>query len=644
MSKTWILDTNIILDDPSNLVKLSENNKNKIVIPEVVLDELDAKKSGFEEINFNARQFARMLEDADIKEKRQKRGLTLITTTINSLNVDITIISKEKYECEETNIAVNILNDRKILEAGKDYFTTFTSEECVIMSLDIMCRTRALSLGGNTETLKGKDQAKELNFHRVVEVDDIESSFNGKNILEIDPDYTESYYSYTLVDKTTGRQKLGQVQNKHFYFIVEDNLTKQSVNPMNKEQKFFVNAMIEGYANIIAIDAKAGCVLPGTNINITVEDKILTPADACDVLDITEKEYKRLVVKGYAQADKLNVSTFRRFMVRSLELSKNQQLMMNNDSKYESKYLKLSYWLSTDLQVDECIKRTKLCRRYKEYFDYSIYREQLINKLFKEETLDTTCMKIQFKILSFKYTKLSELPGFSFTNRTVDFWTFRGYCTEEANEMVTLYQSKNSRIRLEKWNAHDFRRHSIRCVEYWEAKGYSTQDAREKVRKIQDNNSLKAYIARHGELEGTELFIDRNERWQNTLLSKPKEEISRINKSKGTKKGSDVPTEGCYTYKRFTMYPELATSAGTLYYIKLNIDDTIYYKIGITKNLTTRMRHFRNYNAEIVKTYESTLFDCYNKEQSILHKYKSVRVSVDGVSTKLFNTNIIKED
>ena len=41
---TYILDTNIILDSVENLLTLSDNGTNTLVIPETVIDELDSKK------------------------------------------------------------------------------------------------------------------------------------------------------------------------------------------------------------------------------------------------------------------------------------------------------------------------------------------------------------------------------------------------------------------------------------------------------------------------------------------------------------------------------------------------------------------------------------------------------------------------
>jgi len=64
--KYYVIDTNIILQDAHSLITLSDSSQNLVIIPETVLDELDAKKSGFDEINYQAREFARLLRDAEV--------------------------------------------------------------------------------------------------------------------------------------------------------------------------------------------------------------------------------------------------------------------------------------------------------------------------------------------------------------------------------------------------------------------------------------------------------------------------------------------------------------------------------------------------------------------------------------------------
>ena len=253
---TYILDTNIILDSVENLLTLSDNNTNTLVIPETVIDELDAKKTGFEDINFNARQFARLLEDSTIISNEQVGPLHVITTNIDTLDISLKIISKKDYTCDTQTVALNILNDRKILEASADYIN-LVDKQSTLVSLDIMFRTRALSMGLNAEALVGKNSDVPNEFHKTIEVSNI-MSLNSAVITAVDPSYVVENYSYTLVDRDTGNEKLAYVANGHLYFLDEADLGRQSVRPMNKEQKLFVNAILSDMYQIIISDAKAG--------------------------------------------------------------------------------------------------------------------------------------------------------------------------------------------------------------------------------------------------------------------------------------------------------------------------------------------------------------------------------------------------
>lgn len=253
VNKIYVIDTCVILDNPSNIIKLYDNG-NTIIVPEVVIDELDAKKSGFDEINYNAREFARFLEEAEIIFKEQKGDLLFIKTRIESLNVELYIVSKNEYRCESSKIALNILNDRKILEVSKDSQEFFPN--ILFISLDIMARTRALSLGIKAETLKGKDQKLEFQFHKTIEIENAHM-YDGKSILELDSEYELENFSYTVIDSVTGKPFMGQVENGHLYYF-DDSIFKQKVKPINKEQKFLTNAILSGHSDVVCVDAKAG--------------------------------------------------------------------------------------------------------------------------------------------------------------------------------------------------------------------------------------------------------------------------------------------------------------------------------------------------------------------------------------------------
>ena len=57
--KVFVIDTNVILHDFNCLYKFQEND---IVLPIVVLEELDHLKKGDNQINFHAREFTRELD------------------------------------------------------------------------------------------------------------------------------------------------------------------------------------------------------------------------------------------------------------------------------------------------------------------------------------------------------------------------------------------------------------------------------------------------------------------------------------------------------------------------------------------------------------------------------------------------------
>lgn len=264
MGKRYILDTNIILDNPDNLIKIHQDGENEIIVPEVVIDELDAKKSGFDDINYNARQFARLLEESEIVENYEVDCLRIIVTEIKSLGIKIKIVSKKDYKCDNSNIATNILNDRKILEVAHDYNRLATERdiECVFLSLDIMARTRALSLGIDTEPLRGKDADKKLNFHKEIFFED--EIKDGTPVTDIDQDYKPENFSYTIKDNAYDR--FYYVENEHLFRLPENvgfkresgRNEKYYIKPMNTDQKFFVNALCNPTVNILAVDAKAG--------------------------------------------------------------------------------------------------------------------------------------------------------------------------------------------------------------------------------------------------------------------------------------------------------------------------------------------------------------------------------------------------
>jgi len=258
--KYYVLDTNILLEDANNIFKLSQDSKNLIILPETVLDEIDSKKSGFDEINFQAREFARILENSLIKESIKKDPFKIIRLEIeNEQKAVIDIISKEHYDLDTRNVSLNIINDRKILEIAT-FSNSYYEKEVEFISLDIMARTRAISLDIKTDALIGsQDQEFDYEFIKTIEIDfHQQEDLYNEEIIKFDPEYKSYNYSYCFKIKDSDQVILANIINKRIQILDESEVRNQIITPLNKEQLFFSNAIINHFINVLIVEAKAG--------------------------------------------------------------------------------------------------------------------------------------------------------------------------------------------------------------------------------------------------------------------------------------------------------------------------------------------------------------------------------------------------
>ncbi len=258
--KVYVLDTNILLEDAKNIFKLSDENKNLLVLPETVLDEIDSKKSGFDEINFQAREFARILENSEVVSNTKVEDFKIVRLKIvDKYSTTIDIISKEEYLINSKNVALNIINDRKILEVAK-FTQSYYNLETNFLSLDIMARTRAISLDIKTDSLLGSN-TDEFNFEFIktiiIKFEQLET-INNALIFDYDSEHKPYNFAYCFKVKGSDQVLLACVQNRRISILDEAEIRNQTITPLNKEQLFFSNAILSHYFNVLIIEAKAG--------------------------------------------------------------------------------------------------------------------------------------------------------------------------------------------------------------------------------------------------------------------------------------------------------------------------------------------------------------------------------------------------
>lgn len=256
--KYYVLDTNILLEDANNIFKLSQEGTNLIILPETVLDEIDTKKSGFDEINFQAREFARILENSKINFSKSQNEYKIIRLTINE-NTNIDVISKNTYDVKTNSTSLNIINDRKILEVAtfaKEYY----KKDIEFISLDIMARTRAISLDIKTDSLTASEKGEfDYRFVKEITIDfNQQEDLDNEEIIKFDKEYEPHNYSYCFKIKSSDQIILATIQNKRIRLLDEGDVRNQIITPLNKEQLFFSNALLNHFYNVLIVEAKAG--------------------------------------------------------------------------------------------------------------------------------------------------------------------------------------------------------------------------------------------------------------------------------------------------------------------------------------------------------------------------------------------------
>lgn len=174
LGKIYVLDTNVLLQDPRAIYSFKDN---EVVIPAVVLEEVDSKKRYMDEIGRNARQVSKLIDNL---RKTGKLHEKIQLETGGSLRIELNHRSFHELQ----DIFVEKTNDNRILAVAKNLSLEEQEKEngkqVILVSKDALVRVKADALGLQSEDF--------LN-DRVVEVDHIYSGFLeiyiNRNLLDL---------------------------------------------------------------------------------------------------------------------------------------------------------------------------------------------------------------------------------------------------------------------------------------------------------------------------------------------------------------------------------------------------------------------------------------------------------------------------
>ena len=250
MSKTYVLDTNVILQNPHSLLSFEDNN---IIIPDVVIDELDKHKRDNGEIGANARQAARMLDDWRTDPKKENGNLLDGYHLPNSgtLRVEMNCVNTEMPSSWKETPDLRILRVcRGLKEKG---------ENIILVSNDGFVRIKASILGIEAQDYKtekapspedlysGRREAyvssKAINdFYKNKELEVSELKYYTDEGTQIDG-LPLTLHEYVLMRAAeTGQSAIGIFDGKKIIPLVDEADNPFGIIPKNIGQKYIVDA------------------------------------------------------------------------------------------------------------------------------------------------------------------------------------------------------------------------------------------------------------------------------------------------------------------------------------------------------------------------------------------------------------------
>lgn len=204
MKKVYVLDTNVLLQDPNAVFAFEDN---EVIIPAVVLEEIDSKKRNADELGRNARTVSRLLDGLRTKG-RLHDGVELDHG--GSIKVELNHKSFQKLH----DVFGEITNDNRILAVALNYYLEEQQLEqprpVILVSKDTLVRIKADVLG-----LSAEDYLTD----RVVSSNEL---YPGYLTMHVHPGVIDNFYNarYLPVTDLNGNYTF----QPHEFVILKDEL------------------------------------------------------------------------------------------------------------------------------------------------------------------------------------------------------------------------------------------------------------------------------------------------------------------------------------------------------------------------------------------------------------------------------------
>lgn len=255
--KNFVLDTNVILHDYKCIWNFEEND---IYIPIVVLEELDKFKKGNEQINYNAREFAREL-DLVASETLFSKGAEL-----GKGKGRLFILTGSEYPEIIAHSFVEHTPDHRILAATWKLRELRKPAKTILVTKDINLRMKALSLGVDAEDYIN-DKVTNFNVfeknHETftnVPTDVIDKMYASDGSIGLDElDFAADIEPQDCFVLKSNRSSVLARYNPFTGLVKRVEKERcYGIEPRNAEQAFALNVLLDDDIKLVALTGKSG--------------------------------------------------------------------------------------------------------------------------------------------------------------------------------------------------------------------------------------------------------------------------------------------------------------------------------------------------------------------------------------------------
>ena len=253
-TKTFILDTNVLLFDPLSINKFG---KNKVFIPLIVVEELDRFKKDQNENGRNARHFARLVDGY-----RENGSLVKGLPIPNGGTIQISILREPATKHAGIDLSIN---DNLILANALS--KKEEGEDVILITKDINLRLKADALGLKSEDYDTSEISIDELYqgHKNFEIEASRlSEFESSRFLSLSDEEKKGFYpnEYLIIHETGNPQKrqLGRYHEKKGGIVplIKSREGVWGVHPKNVEQQFAFDALLNDEINLVSLVGKAG--------------------------------------------------------------------------------------------------------------------------------------------------------------------------------------------------------------------------------------------------------------------------------------------------------------------------------------------------------------------------------------------------